>query len=584
MIEQKHLATIFSERPEKFSWFLGAGCSRMAGLPTATDIIWDLKRQLYSREENKVSIQDIQNEAIKNRIQDFMENRGFPSLWADNEYTLYFDKIFGDDRERQRKYLFGMLAEDKVKLAIGNRIIGALLSSKLTEIIFTANFDTVVEKAVAEIGGASLAPFHVEGSRAALSALNNKEFPIYCKLHGDFRYDSIKNLETDLANQNEELASCFINSASRYGMIVAGYSGRDNSIMDMFEAALKRGNAFPHGFYWTGIKGSKPNPAVSDFLLHAQARGVKASYVEIDTFDTLMLKLWRQLENAPKEIDKKIRKSVGALREIDLPDVGNSLPLIRFNAIPIVKFPEKCFSVTTETDVGWAELKQIERDSEREVLLAKDKTIYLWGDKSCVSKALNKNLVELKEIDISVGLDCFNNTILKSFITAGLARAISNGKPIIAMSLKEGTHIIADIDSDEQLDLSPLLEVTKPIGGTINGLIAPATDNNVACKVKWAEAIRISIEKLSERAFLVIEPDIWIWPRSARKLAKDFIDRKAKRKGSDIDKLISAWVEIIFSDNERNKKKDFSPYSKGTEAENPVFTLSNRTAFSKKIL
>lgn len=72
----------------------------MSGLPTAADIIWDLKRQYYAREENQeITRQDMQNDAVQARIQSFMDSRGFPQLWADNEYTTYFEKIFGHDKE-----------------------------------------------------------------------------------------------------------------------------------------------------------------------------------------------------------------------------------------------------------------------------------------------------------------------------------------------------------------------------------------------------------------------------------------------------------------------------------------------------
>lgn len=65
----------------------------------------------------------------------------------------------------------------------------------------TTNFDTVVERAVAEVTGKSLAAFHLEGSYAAKQALNNDAFPIYCKLHDDFRYTSIKNPTEDMKTQ-----------------------------------------------------------------------------------------------------------------------------------------------------------------------------------------------------------------------------------------------------------------------------------------------------------------------------------------------------------------------------------------------
>lgn len=43
-------------RPSRFMWFLGAGASRRAMMPTADDLIWELKLRQYCRKEN----QDIQ--------------------------------------------------------------------------------------------------------------------------------------------------------------------------------------------------------------------------------------------------------------------------------------------------------------------------------------------------------------------------------------------------------------------------------------------------------------------------------------------------------------------------------------------
>ncbi|MFW2374719.1 MAG: SIR2 family protein [Gammaproteobacteria bacterium] len=263
MMDQVELTSIFCARPQNFALFLGAGASRSSGLPTATDVIWDLKRRYYCREENQeISRQDIQNEAVKALIQSYMASKGFPAQWADDEYTSYFEKIFGEDKERQRKYLKGILSEEHVTLSVGNRVLGAMLSSGLSRIAFTTNFDSVVEKAVAVVSGQSLSAYHLEGSSVAKEALNNEEFPIYCKLHGDFRYDSLKNLSEDLATQNTFIADCMINAGNRFGFIVTGYSGRDKSVMELFNAVLETNNPFPHGLFWTDIKGLR-NPACS---------------------------------------------------------------------------------------------------------------------------------------------------------------------------------------------------------------------------------------------------------------------------------------------------------------------------------
>ena len=198
---------------------------------TASDIIWDLKKRYYCREENQeLDRQDIQNQAVRERIQSFMASRGFPAEGADGEYATYFEKIFSSDKERQRKYLKAALSEDKVTLSVGNRVLAALMSEERARAVFTTNFDTVVERAFAEVRR-SLAAYHLEGSASAVQAINNEEFPLYVKLHGDFRYDNLKNLAADLATQNEDLARCLTIAGSRFGFVVTGYSGRDASVM-----------------------------------------------------------------------------------------------------------------------------------------------------------------------------------------------------------------------------------------------------------------------------------------------------------------------------------------------------------------
>ena len=285
-LDQKQLISVVCARPQNFAWFLGAGASRSAGLPSATDILWDLKRQYYCREENQeITRQDIQNDAVRARIQTFMESHGFPAELAEKEYETYFEKIFGTDKGKQRRYVSSVLAEDKVRLASGHRVLGAMISMGSCRVAFTTNFDTVIEKAAAAMGGKSLSAYHLEGAHNAKQALDNEEYPFYCKLHGDFRYDSLKNLPNDLAKQNADLSQCLVNAGNRFGFVVAGYSGRDVSITDLFKSVLQTTNPFPHGLYWTYLKGSGLAPAVDELLEAARARGVKAFAVPIETFE-----------------------------------------------------------------------------------------------------------------------------------------------------------------------------------------------------------------------------------------------------------------------------------------------------------
>jgi hypothetical protein len=309
MTDQFELTSTFCIKPQQFAWFLGAGTSAVAGLPTAWDIMWDLKRRHYCRAESQdISRQDVQIEAIRERIQLYMEANGFPEEGDPGEYTTYFRKIFGEDRERQRQYLTAILSEDKVTLSVGNRVLGALLATERTRVVFTTNFDTVVERSVAEVSGRSLAAFHLEGAASANKAISNDEFPFYCKLHGDFRYDSIRNLRSDLASQNDDLSKALLNAANRFGFIVAGYSGRDGSVMDLLRSALKTHNPFPHGLFWTGMKGAPVLPSVTRLIEDAQSAGVNAAFVEVETFDAFMLRLWRNIDGKERDIDAKVKK------------------------------------------------------------------------------------------------------------------------------------------------------------------------------------------------------------------------------------------------------------------------------------
>ena len=76
-------------RSPRFAWFLGAGASRAAGHPTASDIIWDLKWRHYCREENQdIDRADLQNDAVRARVQSYFDARGFTRFLDDGRICL----------------------------------------------------------------------------------------------------------------------------------------------------------------------------------------------------------------------------------------------------------------------------------------------------------------------------------------------------------------------------------------------------------------------------------------------------------------------------------------------------------------
>jgi hypothetical protein len=92
------LLQAFAAHPERFMWFLGAGASRTANMPTAIDLIWELKLRQFCREENQdVQQHDIANRQVRDRIQAYFESKGAPKAFDEAEYSFFFEQAFGSD-------------------------------------------------------------------------------------------------------------------------------------------------------------------------------------------------------------------------------------------------------------------------------------------------------------------------------------------------------------------------------------------------------------------------------------------------------------------------------------------------------
>src|SRR5713101_7687706 len=119
----------------RLMWFLGAGASRTAGMPTATDIIWDLKRRYYCLHENQdAQAYNINNKTVREKLQSYMDSKGFPAAGASNEYSFYFSLTYGDDLAEQQRYIAKLLHPDKISLNIGHRALAAMLGAGLARV------------------------------------------------------------------------------------------------------------------------------------------------------------------------------------------------------------------------------------------------------------------------------------------------------------------------------------------------------------------------------------------------------------------------------------------------------------------
>jgi hypothetical protein len=108
-------------------------------------------------------------------------------------------------------------------------------------------------------------------------------------LHGDYRYDPLKNTAAELQQQEKVLREALVGQLKDGPLLVVGYSGRDASLM----AALEDGYSIPGTgvLYWCGFGDGEVPERVRRLLDRARAKGRAAYYVQSGGFDDLMLRI-----------------------------------------------------------------------------------------------------------------------------------------------------------------------------------------------------------------------------------------------------------------------------------------------------
>lgn len=565
-------------------WFLGAGASRSSGLPTATDLIWNLKLRYYCAQENQdVAVHDVSNKAVQARIQAYMDSKGFPHLWDPTEYSFYFELTFGKDYAAQQKYLNTALATENVSSTIGHRALAALLCLGLTRIIFTTNFDEVVESAYASIAGKNLTTFHLEGSYAALDALNAEKFPFYAKVHGDFRYQTVKNLADDLLQNDREIQRCFVAAAARFGIIVSGYSGRDGNVMAMFREAIEQNNAFPYGLYWAVTRISRVEAPVREMMAYAHSKGVKGGIVETGTFDEMLAKIWRLVAEKNPDIDKKVRNSTAKPVAIPLPPAGAAYPILRTNALQITGYPNSCGVIDYDGDLDIGQLKSTLFEKQPPCSACYTDRVLFWGDGKELAKIYESNrarsvsLFEIHDMLLAIG----TSTYFKSMVEQTVVKALIYEKPLL---LRKGGNTWYAITHHKETNSNALKPLRDAFSWTDqNGILHSGVVNGQARGFKdvyWAEAVALRIEERNGKLWLLLKPDVWISPNKMREEAIDLLHKKKMRRyNKQAFKILSAWIEILLGGIGKGNATIIA--YRGTEYP-AQFQINMRSAFSRR--
>ena len=214
----------------------------------------------------------------------------------EDEYSMLFEVIY--DQPSQRR----IYVEERVKGANpswGYVYLTNLLSGRFFDVVFTTNFDDLVNEAC-YLYSDGLRPIVAAHDSAIQGIRVTSGRPKIIKLHGDFLYDNIKNtlaeLETLEANTKRKLNQF----AQEYGLVVLGYSGRDRSVMDTLELLLRDEENYKQGVYWCIRRGEAKSGRLQSLL-----RRDRVYLVEVDGFDEFMADLHKSAQlKLPKPISQ----------------------------------------------------------------------------------------------------------------------------------------------------------------------------------------------------------------------------------------------------------------------------------------
>lgn len=258
------------------SFLLGAGASISSGIQSAYDCIWEWKRDIYiSKNINAAEYyKNHKNENVRISIQKWIDNHGgFPKIDASEEYSYYAEKAYPIAEDR-RKYFFSLI-ENKEPY-IGYKLLCFLAGQGIVKSVWTTNFDGLMVKAAHQN---NLTPIEITLDNAERIFRNQSTKELMCiALHGDYKYSTLKNTDNELDSQHEIFQEQLANYHSDKNLIVAGYSGRDISLMNALKSAFsKRGTG---RLYWCG-HGDNMNIEVKELIKYVKKiwqRGILHRY------------------------------------------------------------------------------------------------------------------------------------------------------------------------------------------------------------------------------------------------------------------------------------------------------------------
>ncbi len=564
---------LFERRHRSIMWLLGAGASRAAGIKTGWDMIWDFKRSIYRSQKgvHDSALPDNTDVRARRLIQRYLDETGdYPPPDDPSEYGAYFEAAYYAESDR-RRYI-----EDAVSAAQpthGHRVLVALMDRKLCDIVWTTNFDRLIEDAAAAQFGTTgrLAHGDLNDPSTIVEAISESRWPVYGKLHGDFQSRKLKNTASELQSQDETLRRALVDACRTRGLAIVGYSGRDHSVMEPLAHAIDEGG-LSQGLYWFYRGDGEVFPAVSDLIQRARARGIDAHLVEAQGFDETMSEIATFLPDLDGIAATFRTERAGRRAAIKTGRRGRKFPVIRTNGFAVTAYPQIARLIGCEIGNSKEVREVLEASGRKGVATRIRDGVIAFGDDDDLRAAYSDyDIVEWNThpiLDNRLVRESGERRLLRDALFAAIAEASG-----LELKYRRGeTLALAD---PSVTPASRFRGLGTP--NAVNGIVA-------GTGIDWVEACGLRLDYRDDRLWLLLNPRTHlIWTDGAspedKNKAKDFArERMARRYNSQSNDLLECWRTILLGTDKGDVTLTAGPFTKGIGASYTINTVSGFSA------
>lgn len=600
-VSAAQFARMFCLRPTQYAWFLGAGASAAAGIPTGYAMITDFKKRIFCQLAGvKLKDVDADDPLWIERINSFLAARSdLPPPGDPKEYAAAFEAVHTTPEDR-RNYIAD--AVERGTPSYAHRVLASLITTGKVPCIFSPNFDSLVETAammtdqlVPAGERANITVAGIDNVERANLALRESR-PLLAKIHGDYQSVHLKNSNEELRKQDERMRQLLTLACGRYGLVSVGYSGRDDSVMEALTNAIAQANAFPGGIHWVARSEKDILPAVRTFLDAANAAGVRTSIVECHTFDELAADILDNL-SVPPEFERYIGEysAPEALHSVPLPtkEYGKH-PVLRCSALPVLTMPSVARRITTDKPLSSADARELVRDADvwDVVVASNGRDVVAFGEDAKLLKAFESVGGKLAG---TISLSPEHDSWALGLLYDALTRAVCRRRPIKARMRRQGHAVMAKGDSDKETTEARDLRIGRQakLKAAYSGSLYGKTDQGYP----FFEGVLLRLEQAANRWWLAFEPTTFVdVPRDRPETdehdegegleRKRWVDptvdwrreRWARRYNHVWDAIIDAWAHMLAGPEENVLRATGITEEEGIDA---VFELSPVTAWSR---